>query len=97
MKSILEELYNGSVYPAEQVCPADPEYHPLNKEIVEEIDYFISKMSEEDRQRFDKLDELFNRSSYMYATASFVHGFRLAALMMIDVYSGKGRLTRSEE
>ena len=97
MKSILEELHNGAVYPAELICPSDPEYRPVNKEIADEIDYFISKMSEEDGKRFDKLDELFSRSSYMHATESFVYGFRLASLMMIEVYNGKGRLTRSEE
>ena len=97
MKSILEELHNGAVYPAEMICPSDPEYRLVNNEIAEEIDYFMSKLSKEDGQRLDKLDELFNRSSFMQATESFVYGFRLAALMMIDIYNGKDRLTRSEE
>ena len=97
MKSILEELHDGAVYPAELICPTDPEYRPMNQKISEEIDYFTSKMSEEDGKRFDKLDELFSRSSYMYATASFIYGFRLATLIMIEVYNGKGKITRNEE
>ena len=97
MKSILEELHNGSVYPAERIRCNDSEYRPVNRKIEEEIAYFMDKLSEEDGERFDKLDELFSQSSYMYATASFVYGFRLAALMMIDVYNGKGSITRAEE
>jgi hypothetical protein len=80
MKSILEELHNGAVYPAELIRSTDPEYRPVNQKIEEEIVYFMDKLSEEDGKRFDKLDELFSRSSYMYATASFAYGFWLATL-----------------
>jgi hypothetical protein len=87
MKSILEELYNGSVYPAEQVCPTDPEYRIVNREIGEIKQYLKGKLSEEDKQRFEELEELFCRSSSMESTDIFVCGFRLAALIMIEVYS----------
>lgn len=33
MKSILEELYDGNIYPDELVTTKDPEYRPLNKRI----------------------------------------------------------------
>ena len=97
MKSILEELYNGSVYPAELICFTDPDYRPLNRELGEMKKSFTSDMSTDDRKRFERIEYLYCRSSSMEATESFVYGFQLAALMMIEVYNGKGQITRNEE
>ena len=97
MKSILEELHNGFVYPAELIHSDDPEYRLVNENISEEIDYFTAKLSEEDGKRFEKLDQLFSQSSYMYGTASFVYGFRLAASIMVEVFNGNGPITSNEE
>ncbi|WP_165585950.1 DUF6809 family protein [Ruminiclostridium cellobioparum] len=35
MKSILEELYDGNIYPDELIISKDHEYRPLNKRISE--------------------------------------------------------------
>lgn len=87
MKSILEELYNGSVYPAEQVCPTDPEYRIVNREIGEIKQYLKSKLSEEDKQKFEELENLYCQSTSMESTDIFVCGFRIATMIMIEVYS----------
>lgn len=87
MKSILVELYNGSVYPAEQICPTVPAYRPVNREIGEIKQYLKDKLSDEDKQRFEELENLYCRSSSIEMTDTFVCGFRLAALMMIEVYN----------
>lgn len=97
MKSILEELYNGSVYPAELIYSRDPEYRQTQHKIIEETKYFTDKMSKEDQKRFDELESLYNHSSFLNATESFVHGFRLAALIMIETYTGKGKITHNDE
>lgn len=97
VKSILEELYNGSVYPAERICPTDPEYRPVNNEIGEIKKYFKNKMSEKDLKLFEKLENLYCQSSSIELTETFVYGFRLAALVIIEVYSEKGRITGDEE
>jgi hypothetical protein len=34
MKTILEELYDGHIFPGELIVPKDPEYRPLNKQIA---------------------------------------------------------------
>ena len=97
MKSILEDLHNGAVYPAELIRSTDPEYYPVNEKISEEIDYFTAKLSGEDSKRFEELDQLFSRSSYMHGTASFVYGFRLATLIMVEVFDGNGPMTSHED
>ena len=97
MKSILEELHNGSVYPAELICSADPDYRDTHRKISEETKYFTAEMCEENRQRFDDLQSLYNHSSFLHGTESFIHGFRLATLIMIEVYTGKGKMTHNDE
>jgi len=34
VKSILEELYGGTIYPDELIISRDPEYRPLNKKNI---------------------------------------------------------------
>ncbi len=38
MKSILEELYEGEVYPAELIVPKDAKYHETNQKISDALD-----------------------------------------------------------
>ena len=35
MRSVLEELYLGKIYPGELIVPKDPEYRQINKRITE--------------------------------------------------------------
>jgi len=87
MKSILDELYSGSLYPAEQVCPTDPQYRIVNHEIGEIKQHLKGKLTEEDIQKFEELENLYCQSTSMESTNIFAYGFRLATLTMIEVYS----------
>ncbi|MFT9078651.1 DUF6809 family protein [Ethanoligenens sp.] len=87
MKSILTELYNGNVYPFERICPTDPAYRSINREISEIKQYLKGKLSDEDKQQLENLENLHCQSTTMELTDTFIYGFRLAALMMIEVHS----------
>jgi len=87
MKSILTELYNGSVFPAEQVFPRDPEYRHVNCGIEKVRQQIIDSLSDGDQQLFEELENLHCQSNYIEAAEIFACGFRLAALMMVEVYS----------
>jgi hypothetical protein len=45
MKSILQELFDGDIYPDELIVPKDPQYHPINQKISDEQEYFKKKLS----------------------------------------------------
>jgi len=95
MKSILQGLYAGEVYPDELIMPKDPEYWPMNKKIGEQRAYFKQKLSEEDYRKLEEFDSLHSQASSMDSEASFIYGFRLGAMLMIEIFAGKEELTRN--
>ena len=97
MKTILEELYNGHIFPAELIVPQDPEYRPLNQKISDIKKTWEKKLSAEDYQSLEILLKLCYESMDMEVSASFGYGFKLGALMMLEVVSGKEELVQRED
>ncbi|MGG1937708.1 DUF6809 family protein [Paenibacillus macerans] len=58
MKSILEELFDGNINPAELIIPRNPEYRPLNRKISDTILMWKDKLSEHDFQELEELLDL---------------------------------------
>lgn len=94
MRSILEELYDGNIYPDELIISKDPEYRPLNKRISDMLAMWKNKFSEDDYNQLENLLDLCSQSSSMEASESFIYGFRLGALIMMEVLTGKKELIR---
>ncbi len=67
----------------------DPQYRPLNQKIASEMKAWQSKLSEADYERLEALMDLRCQSGAMEISASFVHGFKLGALIMIEVMNGR--------
>ncbi len=79
MKSILEELFYGHIFPFERIVPHDPEYRPLNQKISGIKQTLQAKLPAEDYQALEELMELCCDSGVMDTYASFEYGFRLGA------------------
>lgn len=94
MKTILEELYDGNIYPDELIVPKDPEYPPLREKMSGVLEMWKKKLSEEDYSQFESLLDLRSEMSSMEASASFVYGFKLGALIMLEVLGGKEDIVR---
>lgn len=94
MKTILEELYEGNIYPDELIVSKDPEYRPLNKKISDTMEMWKKKLSEDDYNQLEALLDLRSELSSIEASESFMYGFRLSALIMIEVFTGKEELVR---
>jgi len=97
MKSILEELFDGSIYPDELIISRNPEYRPLNRKISDTMDMWRNKLSEHDFQELEELLDLRSQVDSLHAEASFMYGFKLATWIMIEVMTGKGELVRNED
>lgn len=93
MKSILHELYSGNIYPDELIVCKDPEYRQANRKIGEEKEYFKKRLSEDDRKRFDELEDLYVNASSMFDSEVFSYGFKLGAMIMLEVLTGREELT----
>ncbi|WP_195985490.1 DUF6809 family protein [Clostridium sp. D33t1_170424_F3] len=89
MDSMIKALFRGEILPEERIVPDDPAYWPVNYAISDEKKYFEEKLTQEDKARFEKLDDLYYQSITMYGAQSFQYGFKLGALLMTDVFTGK--------
>lgn len=92
MKSILMELYDGRVYPAEQFFPRDKKHKKLLDKYCRHADEFTEKLG----RLTPPLDEEFTAvmNEYMDLTSDdlaemFADGFRLGARIMIEVFQSE--------
>jgi Family of unknown function (DUF6809) len=97
MNPILEELFYGHIRPFERIVPQDPGYRPLNRKISDIKQTLQTKLPAEDYQALEELLDLYCDSGVLESAASFGYGFRLGALVMLEVLGGKGELVRGED
>lgn len=90
MKSILGKIYYGSLNPEERMVPTDPEYRPLNRKISELMEEVKQRFSESDFAELEKILDLNGESNSMVASEAFVQGFRMGALVMVEVFCREG-------
>lgn len=69
--SVLKRLYMGNLCPVEEAIPHDTEYRFLSNKIGEEQKYFEEILSAEDRQRFQKWNEMVFRYENITEYANF--------------------------
>jgi len=85
MTSILNDLYNGKITGWERSYTQDPEERIVNDKIEDERRHFISKMSLDDVQRFEKLENLYSQSHDFRVLSAFRFGYSLGTLITMEV------------
>lgn len=84
MTTYIEDLYNGTIYPAEQICPSTEEYHAILHNLSDLHSAFEKMLTPPLRNAFDAfLEEQHNRIS-MEIQASFTYGYKLGANLMLE-------------
>lgn len=80
MQTILEQLYNGEIFPAEQYSPRGEEYRKIYQEHYDHYENFIellSKLNPPLDERFiEIMDEQLDVIPYDFSEM-FIDGFRL--------------------
>lgn len=82
---ILTDLYYGRIAPWERRPTRNPEKRGLDRRIEDERRYFTQKMSLEDRQRFEELENLYTQAGEVEQVDAFSFGFKLGAALMQTV------------
>lgn len=80
-KDILKELYDGELYPSEQLGPI-----PEEKEMMEMCDLLWHRMGMEDQKSLDHITDQFAVVCGAYALRGFRSGFRLGARIAQALY-----------
>ncbi len=94
-KSILKQLYDGEIYPAENILPKCEEYGKTEQEISGIMEQLKNKLSE-DQSLLERLGFLENEMSTIYSFESFSYGFQLAMMLMIETFHPDNELAKSE-
>ncbi|MFB5676136.1 DUF6809 family protein [Paenibacillus terreus] len=88
MGIVLEKLFYGDLRPNECILPANSEYLSLDQKISSLMDAYHKKLSPEEYDELENLIELLGQSTSIYSAAAYTEGFRLGALIMIEVFGG---------
>ena len=81
---ILQQLYDGKIYPAENIGENNPELEKINGIVAKEKEKFIETISGSVLENYLKLDDLQDESAAIYGYECFAHGFKLAASLLIE-------------
>ena len=89
MKSILSELYEGNIFPAEQYSPRIEEYRQIHQSHYKQYNNFIETLSKLepplDKQFIKIMDEQLDVIPFEFSEM-FIDGFKLGAKMMAEVF-----------
>lgn len=86
--SILEQLYDGKVYPCEEILPQNyAEYRAVSEKVGDAYEYFMKELPPEQARQFEEMDKGRTTLTSMQAYANFEYGFKLGARLMSEVFS----------
>ena len=98
MKSILLQLYDGEIHPAEQYIPKSEEYWKMRREHCHRDDEFIAALKKLEPPLHERFIEITNEQieeSFFENSSMFMNGFRLGVRMIVEVY--QNNLSDAEE
>lgn len=99
MDRILQQLYNGEIYPAEQFNPMLDEYKELRKKQYQNYADFIKELEQLQpplHERFIKIMDEQLDTVPLELSQMFIDGFRLGAKMMIAVFEDEYKKNTEE-
>lgn len=83
--SILNELYNGNIKPAEKCVKKDSEYQKCNTELTENTKKLTALLNDTEKELYEQvLENMFNLS-YISEKQNFIDGFCIGSQMMLEI------------
>ena len=87
MSSILNDLYYGRISPWERCSTHNEESQEIGRKIEDEKRYFMQKMSLDDCQRFQELENLYTQSNDIEQVNAFSCGIKLGVELMVAIFT----------
>ena len=85
---ILEKLYNGEIYPFEQIVPKSEKYKALQKRQTDIRDTLAKDMTAKQKELLDELYAVMLQVGNEFAKENYYYGVKLGAEFVIDVSYG---------
>lgn len=93
-KSILQQLFDGEIFPSENIRPNSSAYQEMDKALSEEIEYLMNTLSGDNLKWFQKTRDLQFETTNIYLYESFAYGFRFAASLMAESLHNTNNLAK---
>ena len=90
-KSILQRLFEGEIYPPQEIGNENQELRKLTDKIVEAE----TRLSNIDAEIYQEFEDLKNKYNSIYAYESFSYGFRLGITLLFEALSNTENLARN--
>lgn len=83
---ILEDLWFGRIYPAENPLSKNSKVKELAELVTRNKDQLLATLNEQEKDRFERLCDCQSELEQVTECETFIAGFRLAAQMMAAVF-----------
>lgn len=90
MKNFMDDIFYGRIVPWERRPKKSAEREEINREIEIEKRYFIEKMSLDDCNRFQQLENLYMQATGIEDADNFAYGVAFGAKFMLAIF-GTGK------
>lgn len=89
-KSIIQRIFDGEFYPAEDITFTERSYHVLSKEISMRIDELERNLADSDRQSFTQLLEMMHDLHMQELYKFYWSGFRDGIFLIAELFGEEG-------
>ena len=86
--TVLEQLWQGTLHPAETIKPTNPEYSQLQSTADETEQKLLSLLTDEGKELFYKLKDISAQLCTIDEYDIFTNAFRLGAKLMQEIMDG---------
>ncbi|MNW44772.1 hypothetical protein D3C74_220150 [compost metagenome] len=90
--SILESFYCGKCNPSERIKSKDTEFELVSQRIADAEEALKTKLPEQDYKLIEELSDLQDVLISLLSASAYIEGYKMGALIMIDVFDGKEEL-----
>ena len=87
MRTILEELFYGNIYPNTDCRSQDKETKQLMGYIADHHDKLLSTLNDQQKEILEKFDDCYNELTDINERDIFVYAFKLGARIALEMLS----------
>ena len=84
---VLDTIFDGQIYPSETVVPKCKAFWEANEAATTIMSYFEQKLSKEDYEKLERLNDRLADSQNIQNKEQFKYGFAMGVLLMKEVYA----------